>query len=795
MEEAQEIADAIPKVRGANYTIDECLNGGEEKEPVPIFKKLISQYEGLLEASLKIEGLISGVGIHASGVAITNDEYIKQVSAMVAPNGTPITAFDLGDCEKAGIIKYDMLTVSTLDEIHTTLDLLLQDEVIEWKGSLRDTYNAYIHPDVLDYTTPEMFSLLGTDKATNIFQLSTDMSMQACKLLKPKSLMEMTLVNSVIRLAGEQGKESPTQQYVRYKNNINEWYNDLKKFNISDDEKETLKRHLDKSSGLCLSQETLMLMAMDKNISGMTLKETDALRKGIAKKKHKLIEESKTVFYSRGKENGVRQQMLDYVWNEQFALSLSYSFALSHGVAYSCIGLQQLNLLYHYPPIYSQCATLLTNSSSTDDNTEDKIDYGKVASAAFNGKKQGVKFAPADINNAKMGFYPDIKNNCIYWGLKSISNVNSQLSDTIIQNRPYTSFEDFLNKVEVTTVQAISLIKSGAFDSLCNDRIALMKQYILKIVKEKHTLKEKINLSDISKIKNLGILPEEYNICERLYNYNKYITKPEFQVKKVKNKTWLLASGIAKTFFEQQYLPDLIENIDYGYQPEGIVFNKSTYNKWYKQKTAHALEFLNTPNFIHSYNKAIIQNKCLEIWNKYCCGSITDWEFDSLCFYLNQHSLENVNRAKYNLNSFAELSETPIIEEEYYYKDRLCYKYKIGRIFGTVIDNDRTKHSVTLATPDNEVITVKFYAGAFINYNKVIKDEIDGEMKTVDDSWFKRGNKLCIVGYRDGDTFRPKKYKDSIYRHTVALIESVGNNGTLALRELRYGEVEREWNR
>ena len=223
------------------------------------------------------------MGIHASGVAITNEPYIKQVSLMKAPNGTSVTAFDLEDCEQAGIIKYDMLTVSTLDEIHATMELLLKDGLMEWQGSLRDTYNKYLHPDVLDYTTPEMFAMLGTNKASNVFQLSTDMSTQACKLLKPKSLMEMTLVNSVIRLVSESGKESPTQKYVRYKNNINEWYNDLQSFGITKEEKNTLEKYLSKSSGLCLSQETLMLMAMDKKISGMTLKETEGLRKGLAK--------------------------------------------------------------------------------------------------------------------------------------------------------------------------------------------------------------------------------------------------------------------------------------------------------------------------------------------------------------------------------------------------------------------------------------------------------------------------------------------------------------------------------
>ena len=107
-----------------------------------------------------------------------------------------------------------------------------------------------------------------------------------------------------------------------------------------------------------------------------------------------------------------------------------------------------------------------------------------------------------------------------------------------------------------------------------------------------------------------------------------------------------------------------------------------------------------------------------------------------------------------------------------------------------MLDSDRNKHIVSLLTPENEVVSVKFYAGAFFNYNKHIKVVENGKSVTKENSWFTKGNKLLIVGYRSNDMFRPKKYKDSIYRHTVALVENIGNNGLLTLKELRYGEKE-----
>ena len=76
---------------------------------------------------------------------------------MRAPNGTMCTAYDLWDSESVSLTKFDLLTVSALQKEHKAMDAMLKDGVIEWQGTIRDTYNKYFHPDVIDYDTPEMW--------------------------------------------------------------------------------------------------------------------------------------------------------------------------------------------------------------------------------------------------------------------------------------------------------------------------------------------------------------------------------------------------------------------------------------------------------------------------------------------------------------------------------------------------------------------------------------------------------------------------------------------------------------
>jgi DNA polymerase-3 subunit alpha len=186
----------------------------------------------------------------------------------------------------------------------------------------------------------------------------------------------------------------------------------------------------------------------------------------------------------------------------------------------------------------------------------------------------------------------------------------------------------------------------------------------------------------------------------------------------------------------------------------------------------YILGYLNLSDVINSYNKKICDNYIEENWNKYCTGNISSWEMDSLSFYYHEHELSNINKTRYNITNFTDMPEQPIVEGEYIKKGRVFSKYRLYKIVGTVLDRDKNKHIVTLLTP-NGVVGVKFYSGSFIHYDKTVSTVNDGKKEIVDKSWFTRGTKLIISGIRREDRFIPKKYFDSIYNHTVCLIEDV----------------------
>jgi DNA polymerase-3 subunit alpha len=143
--------------RGKAWSISDCLYGDEDKKPNIEFINEVNKYEGLKEAILGIENLISGRSIHAAGVILYNNGYIEGNNAIMrSKNGQIITAYTMNDSESVGNLKIDLLTVETLDKIRTCMDLLVKDNLIEKKDTLKETYENCLHPNKLIYNNPNI---------------------------------------------------------------------------------------------------------------------------------------------------------------------------------------------------------------------------------------------------------------------------------------------------------------------------------------------------------------------------------------------------------------------------------------------------------------------------------------------------------------------------------------------------------------------------------------------------------------------------------------------------------------
>ena len=148
---------------------------------------------------------------------------------------------------------------------------------------------------------------------------------------------------------------------------------------------------------------------------------------------------------------------------------------------------------------------------------------------------------------------------------------------------------------------------------------------------------------------------------------------------------------------------------------------------------------------------------------------------DSLCFYYNDHELKDVNMNKYGLADFKNLTSNEI---DYFIKRKgnQIPIYKLYKIIGTVIAKNDTKHSISLLTKTG-IVSVKFTQDYYAMFKKQISQvNPDGTKTIVEKSWFKRGNKLMITGFRRDDQFVAKTYASTASHQLYKIVEVKGED-------------------
>ena len=810
VDQAQYMSSLIPQERGFLWDIKDVVYGNEEKDrkPVAAFIREVNNYPGLLDIITYICGLVNKRGIHASGVILYGEDPFETASFMKAPNGDLITCYDLHKAEAAGDTKYDFLVTEISDKIIKCFDMVEEDGIIP-KDTLRNTYNKYLHPEVIDTADQRIWNHLAAGDVLDVFQFSTGVGLAIAKRLRPQNPMEMTAANAMMRLMSDKDKESQQDRYARIqKQGLGAFDLEMRQQGLPQDIIDKMHKHCDKYYGCCPIQEQMMEMLMD--IAGFTLGEANSARKVVAKKQMSKIPQLREQVY--GKFDDVKTA--NYFWENAIAPQLGYAFSMNHSLPYSFVGIQTICLATNFNPIYWNTACLIVNSGALEDNSEEEIvdiyepesddlangitfedlpdrsgkirktastNYGKIAKAIGDIRSAGIKVSLANINKSKFGFAPDVENNQILFGLKGMLNVGDEIIQQTIANRPYTSIKDYIEKVNPKKSSMISLIKGGAFDEM-EDRRFAMAWYLWQTCDKK----TRLTLQNIPSLIKYNIIPdtEKFILPKRVYEFNRYL-KAITKADDCSYEGFYTLDPRALAFLNEIGCDELAETDNLAWFIHIKKWDKvyqsymNVFRDWIATDKDHILQQLNYTIFE-------------EEWNKYAKGTISAWEMEVLCFYYHEHELEDVNKGKYGLSNFFELSEDPEVDRSFWKGDKEIKLFKLYKICGTCIAKNKTKATVTLLTTDG-VVDIKFRKEYFSLFDKQISEKYsDGTKKIIERSWFNRGNMILVQGIRSGDVFLPKKYASSGGHQLYKINDII--DGDLVLQTERYqgGIVEDE---
>ena len=811
---AQYISSLVPADRGMLRTLSQCFDGDEENDYQPIKQFIIemNNYPELWNVARKIEGLICGSGVHAGGVIFVDEPFTESTALMRAPDGTICTQFELHDAEAVSLIKYDALSVEAMDKIHNCLDLLCDAGLIERESTLKETYENVIGIYKIERDNPEMWKMVWNHDIQSLFQMEKQSGISGIATLKPTSVDDLAILNSTIRLmAQERGGEMPTDKLARFKAHPNEWSREMEKYGLGAKERQVLEPVLGMSYGLCIAQEQFMELVQLPELGGFSLTWADKLRKSIAKKNPKDYDALTKEFFKVTEEKEIDQKFARYVWNVLIAMSRGYGFNQSHTLAYSLIALQEMNLAYHYPIIFWNCACLINDAGGDekedegdeeaaiveetyssdieefgaeeedDDDDEEEVvkkkkrivstNYGKIATAIGKMRMSGIVVEPPDINKSSFTFYPDMDANVIRYGISGITRITEDMVKTIIANRPYKSLSDFTTRVKANKVQMINLIKSGAFDCF-GDRVDIMHEYVNMI----SDTKKRITLQNMKMLIDFGLIPNEYDLQRRVFNFNKYLKKMKLDLNYYGLD--MTAFNFLATYF------DIDKAVPGANTESGFKIKQTTWDAIYQKQMDIIRPFVKEHH--DELLKAVNDRLTADVWNKYCLGNLSKWEMDAVSFYSHEHELAHIDNELYLIDDFFSLPDSPEVERVIPIKGKQVPIFKLHRIAGTVLDRDKAKKTVTLLTTTG-VVTVKVF-GAFEQYDKQISMRgADGKKHVIEKSMFTRGNKLIVTGVRQEDGFTAKVYSRTPWHRVEQIMDIEGER--LVIKTERADEV------
>ena len=382
------------------------------------------EYQKAFEIACKIEGNPRQTSVHAAGVVISDQDLTNYIPLKYGDE-IPLTQYDAHGVEASGLLKMDFLGLRNLTFVQKMAELLEELEGI--------------HLDIkdIDLEDKETLKLFASGNTKGIFQFEQPGAIRLLKQVRPECFEDVVATTSLNRPGASD-----------YINNFVARKHGKEKVTVLDP---VLENILAPTYGIMLYQEQVMQVAQ--LFAGFTLGKADILRRAMGKKDPLAMQEMRSSFIQGSLELGHSKEKAEQVFDvmEKFA---GYGFNRSHAYAYSALAFQLAYFKTHYPAIFYQ---VMLNASSSEYITD--------------ALESGFELAPININTVP--YHDKISNNTIYLGLKSIKGVSKDLAILIIENRPYSTIEDFISKLpknyhKISLIEP--LVKVGLFDTFEKNR-------------------------------------------------------------------------------------------------------------------------------------------------------------------------------------------------------------------------------------------------------------------------------------------------------------------------------------
>jgi DNA polymerase-3 subunit alpha len=442
----------VPKEHGQPVDLDVAV------EKVAEIAKFRDSNPQLWKVIAGLESKMRSYGRHAAGIVVSGVPLTER-AVVERRSGEPTVNWDKRVVEEQGLVKMDILGLSTLDLMVKACDYI-------WR---RHTKRIDLNTIPLD--DPKVLKAFADAKTTGVFQFEgAGMKKMLRELGRGSGLTfeEIAAVTALYRPG-----PMDTEEHLRFI--------DLKHgLEVVSYDHPKMEAALADTYGVMTYQEQVMQLTRD--LAGFTFTEADNVRKAMGKKdKDKMASIQPKFVEGCATHSAIHEELANTIW-EKMVTFAGYGFNKSHAIEYTLISYQSMWLKVNYPVEFFAAALTILK--------EEKLE-GLVADAAGH----GITIVPPDINNSS-GEFEILNDTLLAIPFNRCKGISDNTTNAILAARaagPFTSKADFLARVEkrkcnvkhqdiLERVGAFSRIEPHTLPALHDDRLVDQRELLPGLV-------------------------------------------------------------------------------------------------------------------------------------------------------------------------------------------------------------------------------------------------------------------------------------------------------------------------
>lgn len=396
-------------------------------------------WRSVLETALVFNDLPDHLGLHPCGIVISQEPLEDVVPLEVSAKGPIVTQFEMTAIEAQGLLKMDLLANRNL--------AILQDVI----ALIHERHGVSLDPETIPLADPKAFELLRTGRTHGIYQMESGGVQGLLRQFQPTHIEDITAITSLYRPGPLEGKIK--QLYVERRHG-----REAVKFPDP-----CLEGVLGHTFGLILYQE--QCLQVTSVFAGMSMGQSDNLRRGIAKRIKPEVERIRQPFFEGAKRLGRDQKVTAEVW-ELLANFAGYGFVKAHAASCAALAIREAYVKARWPLEYLACV-LATGQG-----------YYEPRVYIEDARAFGATIALPCINRSE-GNYTVEGGGVLRIGLAYLHGLGPAGVQGILEGREqgaYRNLLDLKRRSGLSRPELEILIRIGACDVLGVSRSALMHQ-------------------------------------------------------------------------------------------------------------------------------------------------------------------------------------------------------------------------------------------------------------------------------------------------------------------------------